>query len=203
MNEFVKILDTKAEELAPTVENIFLEVEKEGENPKYKKYTSEAQEQEKKKFADQKYNELQSIREKYISDCEGAINNTKMTVSKPVIVDSFSLETTRYKVIAKPLESQLELLNNTTNETDFNILKGIILEQIQDQATRDKIRSVELPSEDKLKALAIGQLRFRTIDINYIPSVKMSRATQLTSGLKEYLYQLIGVEALTSNIYFR
>ena len=115
MNEFIEILDRKEQELSQEVEDIFRKIEKEGRNEKYKDYTREANERIKRQIADTGVGKLKDNRAKYISDCEKAIENTKMTVPQAVIRDSFSLETTRYKVLSKPLESQIELLRNTTN----------------------------------------------------------------------------------------
>lgn len=202
MNEFKQILDNKEQEVAQQVEGIFLAVEQEGQNPKYKNYKEEYSEQTKRQFAESEAKKLLEIREKYIAECERTINNTKMTVSEPVIVDSFSLETTRYKMIGQSLESQIESLENMTNKSDFEIMKGIILEQIQDQNLKNKVRNIELPNEEKLKKQAIGQLKFRTADINWIPGVDMTRKLGINrQGLNSYLLELLGISNI--NMFFR
>ena len=202
MNEYIEILDRKEQELSQEVEDIFRKIEKEGRDNKYKDYTKEANERIKRQIADTGVGKLKDIRAKYISECEKAIANTKMTVPQAVIRDSFSLETTRYKVISKPLESQIELLKNTTNISDFEVIKGMILDKCTDSETIRKIQEIEAPNEETLKSQAIGQLRLRTADINWIPSVKLSRALHISrQGLENYLLELLGIS--NSNIYFR
>lgn len=202
MNEFIEILDRKEQELSQEVEDIFRKIEKEGRDEKYKDYTKEANERIKRQIADTGVGKLKDIRAKYISECEKAIENTKMTVPQAVIRDSFSLETTRYKVISKPLKSQIELLKNTTNISDFEVIKGMILDKCTDSETIRKIQEIEAPNEETLKSQAIGQLRLRTADINWIPSVKLSRALHISrQGLDNYILELLGISS--SNIYFR
>ena len=202
MNDFLGILDKKEQELSQEVEDIFRKIEKEGRNEKYKDYTKEANERIKRQIADTGVGKLKDIRAKYISDCEKAIENTKMKVPQAVIRDSFSLETTRYKVLSKPLESQIELLRNTTNISDFEIIKGMILEKCTDSETIRKIQEIKAPNEETLKSQAIGQLRLRTADINWIPSVKLNRALSINNGgLENYLLELLGIS--NSNRYFK
>lgn len=202
MNEFIEILDRKEQELSQEVEDIFKKIEKEGRDDIYKDYTKEASERIKRQIADTGVGKLKDIRAKYISDCEKAIANTKMTVPQAVIRDSFSLETIRYKIIAKPLKSQIELLKNTTNISDFELIKGMILDKCTDSETIRKIQEIEAPNEETLKSQAIGQLRLRTADINWIPSVKLSRALLISNkGLDNYILELLGISS--SNIYFR
>ena len=202
MNEYIEILDRKEQELSQEVEDIFRKIEQEGRDNKYKDYTKEANERIKRQIADTGVGKLKDIRAKYISECEKAIANTKMTVPQAVIRDSFSLETTRYKVISKPLKSQIELLKNTTNISDFEVIKGMILDKCTDSETIRKIQEIEAPNEETLKSQAIGQLRLRTADINWIPSVKLSRALHTSrQGLDNYILELLGISS--SNIYFR
>ena len=202
MNEFIEILDRKEQELSQEVEDKFKKIEKEGRDEKYKDYTKEASERIKRQIADTGVGKLKDIRAKYISDCEKAIENTKMTVPQAVIRDSFSLETIRYKIIAKPLKSQIELLKNTTNISDFEVIKGMILDKCTDSETIRKIQEIEAPNEETLKRQAIGQLRLRTADINWIPSVKLNRALNISrQGLDNYILELLGISS--SDIYFR
>lgn len=202
MNEFIEILDRKERELSQEVEDIFRKIEQEGRNDKYKDYTKEASERIKRQIADTGVGKLKDIRAKYISDCEKAIANTKMTVPQAVIRDSFSLETIRYKIIAKPLKSQIELLKNTTNISDFEVIKGMILDKCTDSETIRKIQEIEAPNEETLKNQAIGQLRLRTADINWIPSVKLNRVLNISrQGLDNYILELLGISS--SPRYFR
>ena len=81
-------------------------------------------------------------------------------------------------------------------------MKGIILEQIQDQNLKNKVRNIELPNEEKLKKQAIGQLKFRTADINWIPGVDMTRKLGINrQGLNSYLLELLGISNI--NMFFR
>lgn len=202
MNEYEQILNNKEQEVAQQVEGIFLAVESEGNNPKYENYKEGYSEQVKRQFADSEAKKLLEIREKYIADCERAINNTKMTVSEPMIVDSFSLETTRYKMLGQSLDSQIESLEHMTNISDFEIMKGIILEQVTDSSLQNKVRGIDPPTEEKLKKQAIGQLKFRTADINWIPGVDMTRKLGINrQGLNSYLLELLGISNI--NMFFR
>ena len=200
-NTYVNILDSEEEKISNKVEQIFQTLESEGQNPKYQKYTEAYREQELQRIADSKVQELRNIRNKYITECEKAIENTKMTVSEPQIVDSYSLMSNKYKLISQPLEKQIEVLGNITNHNDFEIMKGMILERLTDQEQIRQVMKVELPTEEKLKRQAIGQLKFRTANIDYIPGMNISRKASMGIGGVEYYCNTllgIGMPPLTS-----
>lgn len=193
-NTYVNILDSEEEKISNKVEQIFQTLESEGRNPKYNKYTKEYREQELQKIADSKVQELRNIRNKYIEECEKAIENTKMTVSAPQIVDSYSLMSNKYKLISQTLEQQIEVLGNMTNQNDFEIMKGMILERLTDPNQIRQVMKVELPTEEKLKKQAIGQLKFRTANIDYIPGMNISRKANMgVGGLEYYCNTLLGI----------
>lgn len=200
-NTYVNILDSEEEKISNKVEQIFQTLESEGRNPKYNKYTEEYREQELQRIVDSKVQELRNIRNEYIEECEKAIENTKMTVSEPQIVDSYSLMSNKYKLISQPLEKQIEVLGNITNHNDFEIMKGMILERLTDQEQIRQVMKVELPTEEKLKRQAIGQLKFRTANIDYIPGMNISRKASMGIGGVEYYCNTllgIGMPPLTS-----
>lgn len=193
-NTYVNILDSEEEKISNKVEQIFQTLESEGRNPKYQKYTKEYREQELQRIADSKVQELRNIRNEYIEQCEKAIANTKMTVSAPQIVDSYSLMSNKYKLISQTLEQQIEVLGNMTNQNDFEIMKGIILERLTDPNQIRQVMKVELPTEEKLKKQAIGQLKFRTANIDYIPGMNISRKASMgVGGLEYYCNTLLGI----------
>ena len=193
-NTYVNILDSEEEKISNKVEQIFQTLESEGRNPKYNKYTKEYREQELQKIADSKVQELRNIRNKYIEECEKAIANTKINVSAPQIVDSYSLMSNKYKLISQPLEKQIEVLGNMTNQNDFEIMKGMILERLTDPNQIRQVMKVELPTEEKLKKQAIGQLKFRTANIDYIPGMNISRKANMgVGGLEYYCNTLLGI----------
>lgn len=193
-NTYVNILDSEEEKISNKVEQIFQTLESEGRNPKYNKYTKEYREQELQKIADSKVQELRNIRNKYIEECEKAIANTKINVSAPQIVDSYSLMSNKYKLISQTLEQQIEVLGNMTNQNDFEIMKGMILERLTDPNQIRQVMKVELPTEEKLKKQAIGQLKFRTANIDYIPGMNISRKASMgVGGLDCYCNTLLGI----------
>lgn len=193
-NTYVNILDSEEEKISNKVEQIFQTLESEGRNPKYDKYTEEYRRQELQRIADSKVQELRNIRNEYIEECEKAIANTKMTVSAPQIVDSYSLMSNKYKLISQTLEQQIEVLGNMTNQNDFEIMKGMILERLTDPNQIRQVMKVELPTEEKLKKQAIGQLKFRTANIDYIPGMNISRKASMgVGGLEYYCNILIGI----------
>lgn len=202
-NTYVNILDSEEEKISNKVEQIFQTLESEGQNPKYQKYTEAYREQELQRIADSKVQELRNIRNKYITECEKAIENTKMTVSEPQIVDSYSLMSNKYKLISQPLEKQIEVLGNITNHNDFEIMKGMILERLTDQEQIRQVMKVELPTEEKLKRQAIGQLKFRTANIDYIPGMNISRKASMgIGGVEYYCNTLIGIGMPPLTSYF-
>ena len=193
-NTYVNILDSEEEKISNKVEQIFQTLESEGQNPKYQKYTEEYRKQERQRIADSKIQGLRNIRNKYIEECEKAIENYKINVSAPQIVDSYSLMTNKYKLISQPLEKQIEVLGNMTNQNDFEIMKGMILERLTDQTQINQVMKVELPTEEKLKKQAIGQLKFRTANIDYIPGMNISRKASIgVGGLEYYCNTLLGI----------
>lgn len=193
-NTYVNILDSEEEKISNKVEQIFQTLESEGQNPKYQKYTEAYREQELQRIADSKIQELRNIRNKYIEECEKAIENYKMNVSEPQIVDSYSLMSNEYKLISQPLEKQIEVLGNITNHNDFEIMKGMILERLTDQEQINQVMKIQIPTEETLKRQAIGQLKFRTANIDYIPGMNISRKASMgIGGLEYYCNTLLGI----------
>ena len=202
-NTYVNILDSEEEKISNKVEQIFQTLESEGRNPKYDKYTEEYRKQELQRIADSKVQELRNIRNEYIEECEKAIANTKMNVSAPQIVDSYSLMSNKYKLISQTLEQQIEVLGNMTNQNDFEIMKGMILERLTDPNQIRQVMKVELPTEEKLKKQAIGQLKFRTANIDYIPGMNISRKANMgVGGLEYYCNTLLGIGMPPLTSYF-
>lgn len=202
-NTYVNILDSEEEKISNKVEQIFQTLESEGQNPKYQKYTEAYREQELQRIADSKIQELRNIRNNYIEECEKAIENTKMTVSEPQIVDSYSLMSNKYKLISQPLEKQIEVLGNITNHNDFEIMKGMILERLTDQEQIRQVMKIQIPTEETLKRQAIGQLKFRTANIDYIPGMNISRKASMgIGGVEYYCNTLIGIGMPPLTSYF-
>ena len=202
-NTYVNILDSEEEKISNKVEQIFQTLESEGQNPKYQKYTEAYREQELQRIADSKIQELRNIRNKYIQECEKAIENYKMNVSEPQIVDSYSLMTNKYKLISQPLEKQIEVLGNITNQNDFEIMKGMILERLTDQEQIRQVMKIQIPTEETLKRQAIGQLKFRTANIDYIPGMNISRKASIgVGGLEYYCNTLLGIGMPPLTSYF-
>lgn len=188
MENILQILDDQEQLMASDVEKVFTSLSNVPKGSDWSRYTPEAQKQIQAEAVDKAIQLLHGYRNKYIDECEKAIANTKMTVSAPQIVDSYSLMSNKYKLISQPLEKQLEVLGNIFDQNDFEIMKGMILERLTDQEQIRQVMKVELPSEEKLKKQAIGQLKFRTANIDWIPSVKLSRAISIQSqGLRSYL----------------
>lgn len=190
--DILEILDRQEELISKDVEQVFRELEKIPKKDDWKRYTTEAQQAIKYNAVQKALQDLRQIRNNYITECEKAIANTKMTVSEPHIVDSYSLMTNKYKLISQPLESQLEALRGTTNQNDFEIIKGMILERLTDQNQINQVMKVQLPTEETLKRQAIGQLKFRTANIDYIPALPLHRAVAIQGqGLSNYLNTLL------------
>lgn len=188
MENMLKILDDQEQLMASDVEKVFTSLSNVPKGSDWTRYTPEAQKQIQAEAVDKAIQLLHGYRNKYIEECEKAIANTKMTVSAPLIVDSYSLMTNKYKLISQPLEKQIEALSNMTNPNDFEIVKGMILERLTDPNQIRQVMKVDIPTEEKLKKQAIGQLKFRTANIDWIPSVKLSRAISIQSqGLRSYL----------------
>lgn len=193
VTEILQILDTQEEEMQPKVERVFKSVASTVNNPNWSKFTVQAQNEEKSKIVNTAIAELGSIRNEYIENCKELIKNSEITLSAPQIKDQYTLMSNKYKLIGKPLENQLEVLRNTTNQNDFDILKGIILERLTDQTQIREVEKIELLTTDKIKAQALGQLKFRTADVEYVPGLSLWRTVSIQSvgGLRNYLYSLI------------
>lgn len=188
MENMLKILDDQEQIMASDVEKVFTTLANIPKGSDWSRYTLEAQKQIQVESVENAIKLLHGYRNKYIQECEKAIANTKMTVSAPQIVDSYSLMSNKYKLISQTLEQQIEVLGNMTNQNDFEIMKGMILERLTDPNQIRQVMKVELPTEEKLKKQAIGQLKFRTANIDWIPSIKLSRAVSIQGlGLRNYL----------------
>lgn len=188
MENMLKILDDQEQLMASDVEKVFTSLANIPKGSDWNRYTLEAQKQIQAEAVEKSIQVLHGYRNKYIEECEKAIANTKMTVSAPQIVDSYSLMSNKYKLISQTLEQQIEVLSNMTNQNDFEIMKGMILERLTDPNQIRQVMKVELPTEEKLKKQAIGQLKFRTANIDWIPSVKLNRAVSIQGlGLRNYL----------------
>lgn len=188
MENMLKILDDQEKLMASDVEKVFTSLANIPKGSDWARYTPEAQKQIQDEAVEKAIQLLHGYRNQYIDECEKAIANTKMTVSAPQIVDSYSLMSNKYKLISQPLEKQIEVLSNITNQNDFEIMKGMILERLTDPNQIRQVMKVEFPTEEKLKKQAIGQLKFRTANIDWIPSIKLSRAVSIQGlGLRNYL----------------
>lgn len=188
MENMLKILDDQEQLMASDVEKVFTSLANIPKGSDWSRYTLEAQKQIQVESVENAIKLLRGYRNKYIEQCEKAIANTKMTVSAPQIVDSYSLMSNKYKLISQPLEKQIEVLGNMTNQNDFEIMKGIILERLTDPNQIRQVMKVELPTEETLKKQAIGQLKFRTANIDFIPGIKLNRAVSIQGlGLRNYL----------------
>lgn len=188
MENMLTILDDQEKLMASDVEKVFTSLANKPKGSDWNRYTLEAQKQIQAEAVEIAIKLLHGYRNKYIEECEKAIANTKMTVSAPQIVDSYSLMMNKYKLISQPLDKQLEALSNMTNQNDFEIMKGIILERLTDPNQIRQVMKVEFPTEEKLKKQAIGQLKFRTANIDWIPGIKLNRAVSIQGlGLRNYL----------------
>lgn len=188
MENMLKILDEQEKLMASDVEKVFTTVANIPKGSDWSRYTLEAQKQIQAESVENAIKLLHGYRNKYIEECEKAIENYKMNVSAPQIVDSYSLMTNKYKLISQPLEKQIEVLGNITNHNDFEIMKGMILERLTDQEQIRQVMKIQIPTEETLKRQAIGQLKFRTANIDWIPSVKLNRAVSIQGlGLRNYL----------------
>ena len=188
MENMLKILDEQEKLMASNVEKVFTKLANIPKESDWSRYTLEAQKQMQAESVETGIRLLHGYRNVYIQECEKAIENYKMNVSEPQIVDSYSLMTNKYKLISQPLEKQIEVLGNITNHNDFEIMKGMILERLTDQEQINQVMKVEFPTEEKLKKQAIGQLKFRTANIDFIPGIKLNRAVSRQGlGLRNYL----------------
>lgn len=188
MENILKILDDQEQIMTSEVEKVFISLSNIPKGNDWTRYTPEAQKQIQDEAVEKAIQLLHGYRNQYIDECEKAIANTKMTVSEPQIVDSYSLMSNKYRLISQPLEKQIEALRNMTNPNDFEIVKGMILERLTDSNQINQVMKVELPTEETLKRQAMGQLKFRTANIDWIPALKLSRAVSIQSqGLRSYL----------------
>ena len=188
MENMLKILDDQEQIMASDVEKVFTTLANIPKGSDWSRYTLEAQKQIQVESVENAIKLLRGYRNKYIEECEKAIENYKINVSAPQIVDSYSLMSNKYKLISQPLEKQIEVLGNIFDQNDFEIMKGIILERLTDPNQIRQVMKVELPTEETLKKQAIGQLKFRTANIDWIPSVKLNRAVSIQGlGLRNYL----------------
>jgi hypothetical protein len=188
MENMLKILDDQEKLMASDVEKVFTALANIPKGSDWARYTLEAQKQIQAEAVDKSIQVLHGYRNKYIEQCEKAIENYKINVSAPQIVDSYSLMSNKYKLISQPLEKQLEVLGNIFDPNDFDIMKGMILERLTDSNQIRQVMKVELPTEEKLKKQAIGQLKFRTANIDFIPGIKLNRAVSIQGlGLRNYL----------------
>lgn len=188
MENMLKILDDQEKLMASDVEKVFTTLANIPKGSDWTRYTLEAQKQIQVESVENAIKLLRGYRNKYIEECEKAIENYKINVSAPQIVDSYSLMSNKYKLISQPLEKQLEVLGNIFDQNDFEIMKGIILERLTDPNQIRQVMKVELPTEETLKKKAIGQLKFRTANIDFIPGIKLNRAVSIQGlGLRNYL----------------
>ena len=188
MENMLKILDDQEQIMASNVEKVFTTLANIPKGSDWSRYTLEAQKQIQVESVENAIKLLRGYRNKYIEECEKAIENYKINVSAPQIVDSYSLMSNKYKLISQPLEKQIEVLGNIFDQNDFEIMKGIILERLTDPNQIRQVMKVELPTEETLKKQAIGQLKFRTANIDFIPGIKLNRAVSIQGlGLRNYL----------------
>ena len=151
MENMLKILDDQEQIMASDVEKVFTTLANIPKGSDWSRYTLEAQKQIQVESVENAIKLLRGYRNKYIEECEKAIENYKINVSAPQIVDSYSLMSNKYKLISQPLEKQIEVLGNIFDQNDFEIMKGIILERLTDPNQIRQVMKVELPTEETLK----------------------------------------------------
>jgi len=147
MENMLKILDDQEKLMASDVEKVFTSLANIPKGSDWARYTLEAQKQIQVESVENAIKLLHGYRNKYIEQCEKAIENYKINVSAPQIVDSYSLMSNKYKLISQTLEQQIEVLGNMTNQNDFEIMKGMILERLTDQTQINQVMKVELTKE--------------------------------------------------------
>lgn len=190
--DILEILDRQEELISKDVEQVFRELESIPKKDDWKRYTTEAQQEIKYNAVQKALKDLRQIRNNYITECEKAIENYEITQTAPQIADSYSLMTNKYKLMSKPLESQLEALRGTTNQNDFEIMKGMILERLTDQEQIRQVMKIQIPTTETVRKQALGQLRYRTANIDYIPALPLHRAVAIQGqGLSNYLNTLL------------
>lgn len=198
-NTYVNILDSEEEKISNKVEQIFQTLESEGQNPKYQKYTEEYRKQELQRIADSKVQELRNIRNEYIDTVTKKIETTQMQIPEAKLTDSYKLKVEKYRLLSLDIKEQIQLLEETTNPDDFQILKGMIIELNPQHL--EQIRKIQLPTQQDLQRQAIGMLKYRMADINSIPGMNISRKANMSVGGVEYYCNTllgIGMPPLTS-----
>lgn len=189
--DILEILDNQEQLISKDVEQVFTELESIPKKDDWKRYTTEAQQEIQYQATQQALQDLRQLRNRYITECEKEIENYEITQTAPQITDSYNLMTNKYKLMSKPLESQLEVLRGTTNQSDFEITKGMILEKLTDQEDIRQVMKIQIPTTETMRKQALGQLRYRTANIDYIPALKLHRAVAIQGqGLANYLNTL-------------
>ena len=196
-NTYVNILDSEEEKISNKVEQIFQTLESEGRNPKYNKYTEEYREQELQRIVDSKVQELRNIRNEYIDTVTKKIETTQIQVPKSKLTDNYKLQVEKYRLLSLDIKDQIQLLEETTNADDFQILKGMIIELNPQHL--EQIRKIQLPTQQDLQRHAIGILKYRMADINAIPGMNISRKANMSvGGVEYYCNTLVGIQSITS-----
>lgn len=191
-NTYVNILDSEEEKISNKVEQIFQTLESEGQNPKYNKYTEEYRKQELQRIADSKIQELRNIRNEYIDTVTKKIETTQMQIPEAKLTDSYKLKVEKYRLLSLDIKEQIQLLEETTNPDDFQILKGMIIELNPQHL--EQIRKIQLPTQQDLQRQAIGMLKYRMADINSIPGMNISRKANISvGGVEYYCNTLLGI----------
>ena len=191
-NTYVNILDSEEEKISNKVEQIFQTLESEGRNPKYNKYTEEYRKQELQRIADSKVQELRNIRNEYIDTVTKKIETTQMQIPEAKLTDSYKLKVEKYRLLSLDIKEQIQLLEETTNPDDFQILKGMIIELNPQHL--EQIRKIQLPTQQDLQRQAIGMLKYRMADINSIPGMNISRKANMSvGGVEYYCNTLLGI----------
>lgn len=191
-NTYVNILDSEEEKISNKVEQIFQTLESEGQNPKYQKYTEAYREQELERIVDSKIQELRNIRNEYIDTVTKKIETTQMQIPEAKLTDSYKLKVEKYRLLSLDIKEQIQLLEETTNPDDFQILKGMIIELNPQHL--EQIRKIQLPTQQDLQRQAIGMLKYRMADINSIPGMNISRKANMSvGGLEYYCNTLLGI----------
>ena len=200
-NTYVNILDSEEEKISNKVEQIFQTLESEGQNPKYQKYTEAYREQELERIVDSKIQELRNIRNEYIDTVTKKIETTQMQIPEAKLTDSYKLKVEKYRLLSLDIKEQIQLLEETTNPDDFQILKGMIIELNPQHL--EQIRKIQLPTQQDLQRQAIGMLKYRMADINSIPGMNISRKANMSvGGVEYYCNTLIGIGMPPLTSYF-
>lgn len=195
-NKYMELINTVEEKYQGRTAQILEDYKSSVTNENMNKYTEEARREEVEFFKQDTISQLSRLKERYIKDALNQLENLEVKEPDATIVDTFTLRKTQLNILSNRADDNIKLLRDIPNEQDFNLIKGLLIEQaILQNKDYAEISKVKFTTQDDLKARAYSQLN--QIANNPSKMIGLDPGLNMVirkDGIEEYLNKIAGIQ---------